>query len=79
MLSTVASIPFAMVGAGVAAWGWVTRQVPYLDGLFGGRSGPYRQVPIDDDGELFRSVLDCTLQGRKLTDIAEVLGRYDDD
>lgn len=53
MLSTVASIPFALVGAGVAAWGWVTRQVPYLDGLFGGRSGPYRQVPIDDDGEFW--------------------------
>jgi hypothetical protein len=48
ILSTLASIPVAAAGAGAAAWGWVTRRVPYLDGLFGSHT-PYRSIPIDDD------------------------------
>lgn len=53
VLSTVASIPIAIIGATSAAWGWVTRRVPYLDGLFGSHT-PYRSLPIDDDaGESF--------------------------
>lgn len=50
-LSTLASIPFFLVGAAQEGWAWVVRKVPYLDDLFTRRSSPYRQVPIDDDGE----------------------------
>jgi hypothetical protein len=48
-LGTLASVPYFLVGVGPVAWAWVERKVPFLDGLFIRR--PYRQVPIDDDGE----------------------------
>jgi hypothetical protein len=49
-LHTIASVPYFLVGVSQAGWAWVTRKVPFLDGLFT-RSEPYRQVPIDDDGK----------------------------
>lgn len=48
ILSTLASIPIAAAGIIGAGWGWVTRRIPYLDGLFGSHT-PYRSIPIDDD------------------------------
>jgi hypothetical protein len=49
-LSVLASIPVFLVAATQEGWSWVTRRVPFLDDLFTRRS-PYRQVPLDDDGE----------------------------
>lgn len=49
-LSVAASIPVFLVAATQEGWAWVTRQVPFLDDLFTRRT-PYRQVPLDDDGE----------------------------
>lgn len=49
-LAVIASVPYFLLGVTQAGWAWVTQRVPFLDGLFV-RSEPYRQVPIDDDGE----------------------------
>lgn len=50
LLSTVASVPYFLIGVSQAGWAWLERKVPFLEGLFSRRT-PYRQVPIDDDGE----------------------------
>ena len=50
IVDTLASIPYFLVGVMQEAWSWVERKVPLVDGLFTRRT-PYRQVPIDDDGE----------------------------
>jgi len=72
-LSVLASIPVFLVAATQEGWSWVTRRVPFLDDLFTRRS-PYRQVPLDDDGEfppsLIKAVADLS---------AEVLGNYEDE
>ena len=49
-LSVLASVPYFLIGVTQAAWAWVERKVPFLDNLFS-RRPPYREVPIDDDGE----------------------------
>lgn len=48
-LSTLASIPFFLIGVASTGWAWATEKFPQLDGLFGG-TRPYRHVPVDDDG-----------------------------
>ena len=50
VLSTLASVPYFLIGVTRAGWAWVERKVPFLEDLFAKRA-PYRQVPIDDDGE----------------------------
>jgi hypothetical protein len=50
VLSTLASVPAAAVAAVQSGWAWVTRKVPFLDGLFM-RSGRYSHLPLDEDGE----------------------------
>lgn len=55
-LSTLASIPFFLIGVASTGWAWATEKFPALDNLFsGGR--PYRHVPIDDDGQSARDIL----------------------
>lgn len=49
-LSVLASVPVFLVAATQEGWAWVTRKVPFLEDLFTRRT-PYRQVPLDDDGE----------------------------
>jgi hypothetical protein len=54
-LSTLASIPFFLIGVASTGWAWATEKFPALDNLFsGGR--PYRHVPIDDDGQSARDI-----------------------
>lgn len=55
MLSTIASVPYAALAGVQSVWAWVTRKVPFLDGLFM-RSSRYRHLPLDDDGEFARRV-----------------------
>lgn len=50
-LSTLASIPYFLVGVGATALAWVYDKVPFLQGVFGGGRPQYRHVPIDEDGE----------------------------
>ena len=50
LLSTIASIPYFLIAITQAGWAQVERRIPFLGGLFTRRE-PYRQVPIDDDGE----------------------------
>jgi hypothetical protein len=50
VLHTLASVPYFLIGVTQAGWALVVQKVPFLAGLFA-RRAPYRQVPIDDDGE----------------------------
>lgn len=50
-MSTLASVPYFMLGVASAAAAWVQEQIPFIRGLFpGGRR--YRTVPIDEDAEI---------------------------
>lgn len=75
-LSILASVPVFLVAATQEGWAWVTRKVPFLEDLFTRRT-PYRQVPLDDDGELLASFLLRVYQ--LILVIAEILGGYEDD
>lgn len=50
-LSTLASVPYALIGVTQAGWAWVVQRVPFVVDLFA-RRAPYRQVPLDDDAEV---------------------------
>ncbi|ORY35539.1 hypothetical protein BCR39DRAFT_567933 [Naematelia encephala] len=56
-LSTLASVPYFLIGVAQASWAWVVRKVPVLEDLFGRRM-PYRQVPLDDDAEILATYED---------------------
>ncbi|KAL7422736.1 vacuolar protein sorting/targeting protein PEP1 [Cryptotrichosporon argae] len=50
-LEVVASVPYFALGLARAAWAWIERKVPFLNGVFA-RPAPYRTVPLDDDAEI---------------------------
>lgn len=57
-LSTLASVPYFLLGVASVGVAWISERIPFLQGLFASRSN-YRQVPVDDDGEIcFSSLLD---------------------
>lgn len=53
VLSTLASVPYFILGLVSAGWSALERRVPALERFsFGRRRAPYRAIPIDDDAEL---------------------------
>ncbi len=57
VLSTIASVPYFLIGVTQAGLAWMVQKVPFLDDLFARRS-PYRQVPLDDDAEVLATYED---------------------
>lgn len=57
-LSTLASVPYFLVGIGAASIAWVSDKVPFLQDLFQGRRSRYSTVPIDEDAEILNGYED---------------------
>ena len=55
--STIASVPYFLIGVSQAGWAWVVQKVPFLEDLFA-RRAPFRQVPLDDDAEVLATYED---------------------
>jgi hypothetical protein len=53
-LSTLASVPYFLLGVASVGLAWLAERVPFLEGLFSGRSS-YRTLPIDEDGACCRA------------------------
>ncbi|KAJ9094955.1 hypothetical protein QFC21_005747 [Naganishia friedmannii] len=54
-LSTLASVPYFLIGVAATAGTWVQEQIPFIRGLFPGRARSYRTVPIDEDAEILNT------------------------
>ncbi|KAJ9098981.1 hypothetical protein QFC20_005799 [Naganishia adeliensis] len=52
-LSTLASVPYYMLGVASAAAAWMQKQIPFIRGLFPGGRNTYR--PIDEDAEILNA------------------------
>jgi hypothetical protein len=53
VLSTLASVPWFLVGLGGIAWEWVASRFSPVSTRFRNRSG-YRHVPVDEDAQILR-------------------------
>ncbi|KAJ9111054.1 hypothetical protein QFC19_001252 [Naganishia cerealis] len=55
-LSTLASVPYFLLGVAATAGAWMQEQIPFIRGLFpGGRPQAYRTVPIDEDAAILNA------------------------
>jgi len=54
VISTLASIPYFLIGVASVGWAWASEKIPYLKDMVSG-TRPYRHVPTDDDAEILNA------------------------
>lgn len=54
-LSTLASVPYFVLGVAATAAAWIQERIPFVRGLFPGGQRSYRTVPIDEDAEILNA------------------------